>query len=239
MASRAVPPRPLRMLQRLGMKRGAYDFERRNLRPLAAARETVLGEAAAGPPRFLVRVDEFPLAGAYDENPRHIADLDRFHAIMSEAGVPYLMAVSSGVARDYLDPSGERQPAAVGPRAGRARAPAAATRSRSRSTASTTGPGTPARGTARSSPASTASASSSCSTPAPPASARPGSGRMCSFRRSTASTRASTTSWRSASTSSAAGRRASRCSATTARRCGAGRPCTCPPTSPSTDARPP
>ena len=104
-ASRPVPSRPVRMLQRLGMKRGAYAFERRNLQPLAAAREAVLGEEAAGPPRFLVRVDEFPLAGAYDENPRHIEDLDRFHAIMSEAGVPYLMAVSSCVARDYLDPS--------------------------------------------------------------------------------------------------------------------------------------
>jgi hypothetical protein len=105
-ASRPVPPGPVRKLQRFAMKRGAYDFERRNLRPLAAAREAVLGEAASGPPRFLVRVDEFPLAGAYDEDPRHIEDLDRFHAVMSEAGVPYLMAVSSGVARDYLDPSG-------------------------------------------------------------------------------------------------------------------------------------
>lgn len=104
-ASRAVPPGPVRKLQRFAMKRGAYDFERRNLQPLAAAREAVLGEAAAGPPRFLVRVDEFPIAGAYDENPRHLEDLDRFHAVMSEAGVPYLMAVSSGVARDYLDPS--------------------------------------------------------------------------------------------------------------------------------------
>ncbi len=104
-AGRAVPPGPVRKLQRVAMKRGAYDFERRNLRPLAAAREAVLGEAAAGPPRFLVRVDEFPIAGAYDENPRHIEDLDRFHAVMSEAGVPYLMAVSSGVARDYLDPA--------------------------------------------------------------------------------------------------------------------------------------
>jgi hypothetical protein len=104
-ASRPVRAAPVRKLQRLAMKGGAYDFERHNLRPLAVAREAVLGDAAAGPPRFLVRVDEFPLAGAYDEDSRQIEDLDRFHAVLTEAGVPYLMAVSSGVARDYLDPS--------------------------------------------------------------------------------------------------------------------------------------
>ena len=104
-ATRPVPATPVRKLQRLAMRLGPYDFERRNLRPLAAAREVVLGEAAAGPPRFLVRVDEFPLAGAYDDHPRQVEELDRFHEIMRDAGVPYLMAVSSSVARDYLDPS--------------------------------------------------------------------------------------------------------------------------------------
>jgi Uncharacterized protein conserved in bacteria (DUF2334) len=106
-ATRPVPPGPVRKLQRLAMKRGYHDFERRNLRPLAAARAAVVGDAAAGPPRFLVRVDEFPLAGAFDTSARRVEDLDRFHAIMGEAGVPYLMAVSCGVARDYLDPSVE------------------------------------------------------------------------------------------------------------------------------------
>jgi hypothetical protein len=101
----AVPPAPLRALQRVAMKLGAFDFERRNLAPLAAARRAVLGEAAAGPPRFLVRVDEFPLAGAFETSSRGIEDLDRFHTIMGEAGVPYLMAVSLGVAREYLDPA--------------------------------------------------------------------------------------------------------------------------------------
>jgi Uncharacterized protein conserved in bacteria (DUF2334) len=104
-ATRPIPPAPVRRLQRLAMKRARYGFERRNLRPLAAARTAVLGEAAAGPPRFLVRVDEFPLAGAYEEHPRQIEELDRFHAVMRGAGVPYLLAVSSAVARDYLDPS--------------------------------------------------------------------------------------------------------------------------------------
>jgi hypothetical protein len=104
-ASRPVPPAPLRKLQRLGMKAGWLDFERHGLAPLASAREAVLGDDAAAPPRFLVRVDEFPLAGAYDADARGADNLQRFHAIMIEASVPYLMAVSAGVARDYLDPS--------------------------------------------------------------------------------------------------------------------------------------
>jgi hypothetical protein len=87
------------------MKRGELDFESRNLAPLAAARSAVLGPRAKGPPRFLVRVDEFPLAGAYVESARRDADFARFHAILSDAGLPYLIAVSAGVARDYLDPS--------------------------------------------------------------------------------------------------------------------------------------
>jgi uncharacterized protein DUF2334 len=105
LASRLVPPAPLRALQRLAMKLGSYGFEKRNLRPLARAREAVLGSAAAGPPRFLVRVDEFPLAGSYEPGPHAIEELERFHEVMTDAGVPYLLAVSSGVARDYLDPS--------------------------------------------------------------------------------------------------------------------------------------
>jgi peptidoglycan/xylan/chitin deacetylase (PgdA/CDA1 family) len=105
-ATRAVPPAPVRRLQRLAMKRGVFDFERRNLGPLSAARRAVLGAAAAAPPRFLVRVDEFPLAGAYEQSDRRDADFARFHSILTEAGIPYLIAVSPGVARDYLDPAG-------------------------------------------------------------------------------------------------------------------------------------
>ena len=105
LAGRPVPPLPVRRLQRLAMKRGVFNFERRNLGPLAAARRAVLGPAAAGPPRFFVRVDEFPLAGAYDENERRHADFARFHSILTEAGVSYLIAVSPEVAQDYLDPS--------------------------------------------------------------------------------------------------------------------------------------
>ena len=105
MAPRSIPPAPVRSLQRMAMKRGDFDFETRNLAPLAAARRAVLGAQAPGPPRFLVRVDEFPLAGAYVESEGGAADFARFHAILADAGVPYLIAVSAGVARDYLDPS--------------------------------------------------------------------------------------------------------------------------------------
>jgi hypothetical protein len=104
-AQRPIPPAGVRRLQRLAMKRGEFDFESRNLAPLVAARRAVLGPEASGPPRFLVRVDEFPLAGAYVKSARRDADFARFHAILTDAGVPYLIAVSAGVARDYLDPS--------------------------------------------------------------------------------------------------------------------------------------
>jgi hypothetical protein len=105
-ACRPVPPAPVRGLQRLAIKRGLFDFERRNLAPLNAARRAVLGPKAAGPPRFFVRVDEFPLAGAYEPSDRREADFARFHSILTDAGIPYLIAVSPGVARDYLDPAG-------------------------------------------------------------------------------------------------------------------------------------
>ena len=104
-ATRPVPPAPVRNLQRLAMKRGAFDVETRNLGPFAAARRAVLGPDAAGPPRFFVRVDEFPLAGAYDESERRHAEFARFHSILTEADVPYLIAVSPEVADSYLDPS--------------------------------------------------------------------------------------------------------------------------------------
>lgn len=105
-AQRPVPSVPVRWFQRLAMKSGQFDVEAHNFAPLAAARRAVLGAAAAGPPRFLVRVDEFPLAGAYEESERRRAQFARFHAILTEAGVPYMISASPAVARDYLDPSG-------------------------------------------------------------------------------------------------------------------------------------
>jgi hypothetical protein len=92
LAPRPVPPAPLRTAQRIAMKLGRIDWERSWLQPLMAARESVLGEAAAGAPRFLVRVDEFPYYTSYDR-PQDIEMSRKFHHVMAAAGVPHLMSV--------------------------------------------------------------------------------------------------------------------------------------------------
>lgn len=98
-------------VQRLGMKLGRVGYESTLVPADQAARRMVLGERAAGPPRVLIRVDEFPHARAADRP----ADLgterfERFHDIMAAAGVPYLIALMPRVSRDYLNPeaTGER-----------------------------------------------------------------------------------------------------------------------------------
>jgi hypothetical protein len=103
--SRRVPVAPLRIAQRLAMKRGRVGYLQDSLEPMARARRAALGQEGAGPPRLLVRVDEFPRAGAYDD-PGTVAEMMRFHEILHGAGVPYLVAVTPRVARDYLDPAG-------------------------------------------------------------------------------------------------------------------------------------
>jgi peptidoglycan/xylan/chitin deacetylase (PgdA/CDA1 family) len=70
-------------------------------------RRSVLGDGAAGPPRFLVRVDEFPHYLAWDEPDRFgTAAFERFHTILTEAGVPYCIAVPPRTSRHPLDPAG-------------------------------------------------------------------------------------------------------------------------------------
>ncbi len=109
--SRRVPPRPWRVAQQVRYKLrgrpGGVDYESGVLALQEAARRSVLGAgAAAAPPRFLVRVDEFPNAGAWDEDGRFgTATYERFHEIMAGAGVPYLVAVLPRVNRDPLDPA--------------------------------------------------------------------------------------------------------------------------------------
>lgn len=76
------------------------------VRSLTRARRDSLSTVVAGTPRLLVRVDEFPFAGAYDEPDRYCDGFRTFDAIMAEAGVPYLLAVTPRVARDYLTPGG-------------------------------------------------------------------------------------------------------------------------------------
>jgi predicted deacetylase len=99
LSSKPVPSALARGYQRLLAKRGRLGFEQTTVPELVAAREAVLGPAAAGPPRPLIRVDEFPHANGVEM-------FRRLHAALTEAGISYLLAVSPRVARDYLDPSG-------------------------------------------------------------------------------------------------------------------------------------
>lgn len=102
--ARAFPPRPLRVAQRVAMKLGRLDWERGWLEPLVRVRREVLGaSAASGPPRFLVRVDEFPYYTAFD-HPEDIAMSERFHDVMAAAGVPHLMSALPQLTHAPLDP---------------------------------------------------------------------------------------------------------------------------------------
>ncbi|HZV74154.1 MAG TPA: DUF2334 domain-containing protein [Conexibacter sp.] len=104
---RRVPPAPLRLAQDVARKLGRLDHERAVDAPLVAARRAVLGERAAAPPRFLVRVDEFPHYRAWDDPARFGSDgFERFHAILQAAGVPYLVAALPRLSREPLDPRG-------------------------------------------------------------------------------------------------------------------------------------
>lgn len=95
---------PRRAWQELTLKRGRRDWQE-HVGPLAAARRAALGEEAAGPPRVLVRVDEFPHARGFDPAGRFGIDAyRRFHAVLTEAGIPYLLAITPHVSRDFLDP---------------------------------------------------------------------------------------------------------------------------------------
>jgi glycosyltransferase involved in cell wall biosynthesis/peptidoglycan/xylan/chitin deacetylase (PgdA/CDA1 family) len=102
-----VPPAPVRLAQLVRRRRGGLDFDRAVAQPLDALRRSVLGDDAPGPPRFLVRVDEFPHYQAWDEPGRFgTAGFERFHTILTEAGVPYCIAVPPRVSRRPLDPAG-------------------------------------------------------------------------------------------------------------------------------------
>ena len=98
-----APIRPKRLLQRAAMKAGLLTYQRSVAAPLQAARESVLGTAAEGPPRFLVRVDEFPHYRAHDDPRGYGTDAFlRFHELMT---VPYLIAALPTLAAEPLDPA--------------------------------------------------------------------------------------------------------------------------------------
>jgi len=103
---RRVPPAPVRLAQLVRRRRGAYAFDRAVAAPLDALRRSLLADRAAGPPRVLVRVDEFPHYLAADEPDRYGTEaFKRFRAILGEAGVPWLAAVPSRVSARPLDPT--------------------------------------------------------------------------------------------------------------------------------------
>ena len=103
--SKPVPPAPVRAMERLRVKRGRLDWSKEWLAPLMAARSALLGAKASGPPRFLVRVDEFPYSTAYYDEPAGGLEASRtFHEVMHGAGVPYLMALLPEPALDPLNP---------------------------------------------------------------------------------------------------------------------------------------
>jgi Uncharacterized protein conserved in bacteria (DUF2334) len=103
--SRRPPSPPQRFLQRVQRKLGRLEYERAVADPLQAARRAALGTQAAAPPRFLVRVDEFPHYLAWDQPDRYGTERFRhFHELMAGAGVPYLLAVPPRVSHAPLDP---------------------------------------------------------------------------------------------------------------------------------------
>ena len=105
--TRPIPPRPRRVAQQVQRRLGRLDFERAVVDPLDGARCAVLGAAARSPPRFLVRIDEFPHYLAWDDERSYGTErYRRFHAIMAAAEVPYMVAVLPRVSRAPLDPRG-------------------------------------------------------------------------------------------------------------------------------------
>ena len=103
---RPVPGAHVKIFQRLAMKAGLLDFENGFLSPVRRARRMLLGPMADAPPRFLVRVDEFPDSRAFDDG----LDLWRtatkaFHETLAAAGVPYLMAIVPQYTHLPLDPT--------------------------------------------------------------------------------------------------------------------------------------
>jgi hypothetical protein len=102
--TRRVPPWPIRAAQRLAMKRGRLDWSEEWLAPVQAARRAAVGPSADGPPKLLVRVDEFPYYSGYDDPRFGYEASERFHEVMAEACVPYLIAVVPQWTHEALRP---------------------------------------------------------------------------------------------------------------------------------------
>jgi hypothetical protein len=98
-----VPSAPRRAIQRLAAKAGLLDWQRRWLDPLVS--ERTQAQLAGGPPRFLVRVDEFPYATSFDQPERYGLEASRrFHEVMTAGAVSHLMAIVPQLTHAPLDP---------------------------------------------------------------------------------------------------------------------------------------
>lgn len=100
-----VPSFVSREIQRRAMHSGKLSYLEHVAAPAAAAREAVLGDRAAGDPRLLIRVDEFPYYGAYDDPDGWASTFGVFHADALR-GTPYLLSVLPRVTSEPLDPRG-------------------------------------------------------------------------------------------------------------------------------------
>jgi hypothetical protein len=116
LAPRLPTRQPRRFAQAVAAKKGRLGWERSVVEPLLGFRRAALGAEAPGPPRVLVRVDEFPHARAFDPHGKFgTENFRRFHAVLAEAEIPYLLAITPNISRDYLDPEvEERRPLDVG-----------------------------------------------------------------------------------------------------------------------------
>jgi len=91
---RPVPSWAARKLQRRLASAGNLGYEEHSVEPMVAARRAVLGAAADGPPRMLLRVGAFPHPDA-DADPAR-AGSERFAAacdVLQAHEVPFLVAV--------------------------------------------------------------------------------------------------------------------------------------------------
>jgi Uncharacterized protein conserved in bacteria (DUF2334) len=101
-----VPSAISREVQRRAMHSGKLSWLGDVAAPVAAAREAVLGDRAPGDPRLLIRVDEFPYYGSYDDPDGWARTFEVFH-VDALRGTPYLLSALPRVAKDPLDPSGK------------------------------------------------------------------------------------------------------------------------------------
>jgi hypothetical protein len=92
----------------VALRYGRQDHISLAVKTAVSLRRAVMKGAAGGPPRVLLRVDEFPQAYARDDPDRFGTEAyARFHDVLASAGVPYLVAVLPRIAHDYLNPAGD------------------------------------------------------------------------------------------------------------------------------------